>query len=213
MLTLVEAAVEAYLAGRAAHDDPVLTAMERQAAEEDFPIVGPQVGRLLMVLAGALGARRVAELGSGFGYSALWFAKALPDDGQVWLTDTSAARLKQAAGYARRAGSAGKIRMRRGDALALIRRMEGPFDIIFLDADKARYAEALEAALPKLRPGGLFIADNVLWSGKVASPDPNDDDTRGILAFTDRLLAHPHLKTAIVPVRDGVSISLNLQPR
>jgi predicted O-methyltransferase YrrM len=211
MLEIVHPTIERYLERLPRHGDPILRQMEAQAAREDFPIVGPQVGRLLMTLALAINARRVFEMGSGFGYSGLWFAKALPDGGCVTLTDTSAARSKQAQDYFDQAREGDKAQCLVGDAIELVQQATGPFDIIFLDADKARYPLAFKAALPKLRPGGLLIADNVLWFGQVTEPNP-DSDTQGILEFTRLIYTTPMLSSSILPLRDGVSISLKRNP-
>ena len=204
---IVYPAVERYLHGVTPASPPVLRNMEARAAKEGFPIVGPLVGRLLALLAKAVQARTVFELGSGFGYSALWFASALAEDGRVVLTDTSAAHLQEARSYFEEAGQASKAEFQAGDALERVLVYPEPCDIIFIDMDKARYPLALAAALPKLRSGGLLIADNVLWSGRVAQPRP-DADTAGIQQFTRALYATRELSTTILPLRDGVSVSL-----
>lgn len=206
---IIYPAIERYLHEATPASPPVLRKLEARAAKEVFPVVGPLVGRLLALLAGAIQARTVFELGSGFGYSALWFASALPSDGRVVLTDTSAAHLKQAQGYFEEAGETSKAEFQRGDALELVRAYPGPCDIIFIDMDKARYPAALAAALPKLRSGGLLIADNVLWSGRVAQPRP-DADTAGLQEFTRALYAARELATTMLPLRDGVAVSLKL---
>ena len=207
MIELLHPKIEQYLAKLAAHDDSVLRAMEAKAAREEFPIIGPQVGRLLLLLTRAVGAKRIFEMGSGFGYSALWFAKGLPANGRVTLTDTSATRAREARRYFTHAKQARKMVQLVGDAIELIRSQPGPFDIIFLDADKARYPLALRAAWPKLRSGGLLIADNVLWFGQVLERHP-DADTQGILEFTRLIHTTPGMCSSVLPSRDGVSISL-----
>ncbi len=210
MLELLRPEIARYLARLPSHDDPVLRRMERQAAREEFPIVGPKVGQVLMLLARAIGAKRIFEMGSGFGYSGLWFAKALPKDGRITFTDISAQRSRQARHYMAQAHQQRKVTYLVGDAIALIRRARGPFDVIFLDADKARYPLAFKAAWPKLRRGGLFIADNLHWSGLVAKPRP-DVETRGILAMTRLLYTTPGLISSILPLRDGVSVTLKVR--
>ena len=184
--------------------------MEARADRADFPIVGPLVGRLLWILARAIGARRVFEMGSGFGYSGLWFARALPRGGRVTLTDTSPERSRQARRYFQRARQADKMVFLVGDAMELVSQADGLFDLIFLDADKARYPLALRAALPKLRRGGVFIADNVLWFGRVLNRRPNAE-TSGILEFTRLIQTDQRLATSILPIRDGVSVSLKIR--
>lgn len=206
---LVHPKIDAYLGQFSSHDDEVLRVMEQQAEREDFPIVGPQVGRLLMSLAKAIGARRIFEMGSGFGYSGLWFAKALLPGGRLTLTDTSMERLNEAKAYFKQAGYERKLECLAGDAIELIAKARGPFDAIFLDADKARYPLAFQTAWPKLRLGGLFIADNVLWFGRVLNRHP-DEDTQGILGFTRLLFETPGALSNIIPLRDGVSLSLKI---
>ena len=208
-LDIVHPSIARYLERLPKSEDPILREMERKAERESFPIVGPQVGGLLRMLARAIGARRVFEMGSGFGYSGLWFAKALPAGGRITLTDTSATRLKQARAYFERAGQADKVECLTGDAIELIQQAPGPFDVIFLDADKARYPLAWKVALPTLRPGGFFIADNVLWSGRVIGQHP-DAETQGILAFTRLIHLTPDVASCILPLRDGVSVSLKV---
>ena len=207
MLTLLPRNIEAYLAKRASHKDTVLRKMEQKADREGFPIVGPQVGQMLLLMARSINATRIFEMGSGFGYSALWFAKALPASGCVTLTETASTRSLEAEAFFRKARKKSNAQFLIGDAIELIAKEQGQFDVIFLDADKARYPLAFKVALPKLRRGGLFIADNVLWSGQVAEPSP-DADARGILEFTDLIFGTRGITSSIIPLRDGVSISL-----
>ena len=208
-MTIVTPEIEAYLdalAGPTPAREPVRAAMERLAAERAFPIVGPHVGRLLAILAGALGARRVLELGSGFGYSAYWFARAVGPGGEVHCTDLDAENRRQALSFLGQAGLADRIRYHLGDALERARGLQGPFDIIFNDVDKEHYPETVELAVGLLRPGGLFITDNTLWKGRVAAPAAGDLTTAAVLEFNRLVTAHPRLQTVIVPLRDGLAI-------
>lgn len=207
-MDLVDPAIERYLSDLAPSDDPVLREMERLAAERSFPIVGPQVGRLLYVLAAASGARRVFELGSGFGYSAYWFARAVGPDGEVVLSETSAENAALAARFLERGGLGERVRIEVGDGLERIAGETGPFDIVFNDVDKAQYPRVLERAAAALRPGGLLISDNMLWRGAVLEPAPSDAATRGVQELTRRLYAAERFVTALLPLRDGVSVSL-----
>lgn len=209
-MDLVDPAVDRWLAGRAALADPVLSEMERLAAERDFPIVGPQVGRLLEVLARAAGARRVLELGSGFGYSAFWFLRGLPRDGSIVLTDGSSERCREAAGFLSRAGNEGRFRVEVGDAFETAAREAGPFDIVFADVDKHDYPRAHDVADRLLRAGGLLVVDNMLWYGKVLEPPADDRATAGVLALHDRLLSSGRFASATLPVRDGVTVAVKL---
>jgi predicted O-methyltransferase YrrM len=208
LVDLVHPNVDRYLGELARSTDPVLIEMERLAVDRAFPIVGPQVGRLLYVVAASISARRVLELGSGFGYSALWFARAVGPDGRVVLTESSPERAAEAEGFLRRSRLIDRARIEVGNALEIAERLEGPFDIIFNDVDKQDYPAALEIAIDRLRPGGLFISDNMLWRGEVIDGDATDAATRGVLELTRRLYASDRLATTLVPVRDGVTVSV-----
>ena len=207
-MDIVNPAIEEYLRRVAPPGDEVLAEMERLADRRRFPIVGPLVGRLLYLLARSIGAREVFECGSGFGYSAYWFARALPADGRVILTEGSAENCASARGFLGRASLIGKAVIEKGDALEILPRYPGPFDIIFCDIDKRDYPRVYSLMKPRLRSGGLFLCDNMLWSGRVASEERQDDDTRGVRELTRLLYADRDLDTSIVPLRDGVGISL-----
>jgi len=203
---IVSGKVERYLEGLQPEPDPIRREMEALAARRGFPIVGPQVGQLLALLARTLGARRVLELGSGYGYSALWFARVLPPGGRVHLTDGSEENLARARGFLRRAGVLARARFHHGDALTVAARLAGPFDLVFNDIDKEGYPGVVEPAVRWLRPGGLLITDNALWYGKVAGRRP-DAATRGVQEYNRRVFSHPALESVILPLRDGVAIS------
>jgi caffeoyl-CoA O-methyltransferase len=203
---IVDERIEAYLDSLAAPVDPVLAAMETLAERRHFPIVGRQAGMLLAILAHASGARRVLELGSGFGYSALWFARALPAVGTVVCTDLSADNRDLAMGYFRTAGLAEKVDFRVGDALGCARTLSGPFDIVFNDIDKEDYPASIPVAVGLLRPGGLFITDNTLWSGRVADEKITDPTTTAIREFNRLLCARDDLDAVILPVHDGLAV-------
>jgi predicted O-methyltransferase YrrM len=207
---LVHPEVDRYLDGLARSTDPILLEMEDLAARRGFPIVGPQVGGLLHVVTASAGARRVLELGSGFGYSALWFARAVGSGGRVVLTEGSPERASEAEAFLRRAGVGDRARIEVGDALEIAARLREPFDIVFNDVDKERYPEVLELALALLRPGGLFISDNMLWQGSVLRPGAPEPAARGVLELTRRLYASERFRTTLVPLRDGVTIALKL---
>jgi predicted O-methyltransferase YrrM len=202
-------AIEAYLQGLDTTRDDVLLAMERLAAERDFPIVGPLVGRMLALLTRALGARRVLELGSGFGYSAYWFATALPADGELILTEKSAEDSRLAREFMARGGHPCRVRVEEGDALRIIDGLPGDFDIVFNDVDKQRYPETFGKAVPRVRIGGCFVSDNMLWGGRVLAGG-GEPTTQGVLELTRLLFAAPDLYTIILPVRDGLSLSLKM---
>ncbi len=212
MSGIVSPAIEAYLERITPPRDATLKEMEAVAARRRFPVIGPLVGRLLYVAARTLGARRVVELGSGFGYSAIWFARALGSDGRVVCIEGSAENGRRARDFHARAGVSDRVEWHQGDALEILPRLEGPFDIVFNDIDKKDYPKVLEPARQALREGGLLITDNLLWFGKVAEPDP-DASTRGILEFTRALYAAPDFFTTIVPLRDGVGLSFKCLSR
>jgi predicted O-methyltransferase YrrM len=205
-LNIVDPRLERYLEGLLDDPDPVQREMEELARRRGFPIVGPLVGRLLMLLAKATAARRILELGSGFGYSALWFARALPDDGEIVLTEYDRDDSDRSRDFLAGAGLAGKATFLVGDALQLVDSIAGPFDIVFIDVDKEQYPAALDKALPLLHPDGLLIADNVLWQGRVVDEKPPEPSTAGILEFNRRIHADPRLEVAMVPLRDGLAI-------
>ena len=202
--------------------DEVLTEMEAYARERRFPIVGPLVGRVLHQLVLLTNPTRIFEMGSGFGYSAYWMAKALrqPEAGII-CTDGSQENADRAAGYLTRGGIADRIDYRVGNALEIIDETEGDFDIIYNDIDKDGYPEAFRKAIPRLRSGGLFITDNMLWLGRVVTYDTDADvqgldeeeqwthkTTVGVKELTRLLYSSPDVFTTIIPLRDGVSVAI-----
>ena len=185
----------------------VIAEMEEQARMRDIPIVGPAVGTLLSVLAQSIAARRVFELGSAIGYSTAFFAEAVGPEGRVFYTDGGEKNAAEARGYLQRLGLLDRVEMRVGEAVGLLKATPGEFDVVFIDIDKDGYPEALEAAAPRVRPGGYLLADNVLWSGKVVDASIGDAATLGIREFNRRLFARDDFSSVIVPLRDGVAIA------
>ena len=186
----------------------VLAEIERQADERDIPIVGPAVGRLLLQYAQLINAKTVFEMGSAVGYSTIWWAMAVGDGGRVHYTDGSRKNADEARGYFERAGVADRIRVNVGDALELLSEEKGEFDIIFNDVDKEDYPRVFRLAIPRLRKGGLFVTDNVLWSGKIADHKIADSTTKAIREFNQMLYNSPGLFTTILPLRDGVAVAV-----
>jgi caffeoyl-CoA O-methyltransferase len=202
-------AINAYLHNLLPQSDSVLSEMERIGQEKGFPIIGPLVGRLLCQLAQLTQARRIFELGSGYGYSAVWFSKGMVADGKIISTDGSAANARAARQFFERAGIGSRVDFRVGDALTLLDQESGSFDIILNDIDKHEYPQAFEKAIPRLRKGGLLITDNVLWHGRVATGD-QQPSTLGVLKFNQLAYGSPDVLTTIIPLRDGVAVSLKL---
>jgi caffeoyl-CoA O-methyltransferase len=207
-VSIVDPAIERYLHDLANPQDPILREMELLGAERSFPIVGPQVGRLLHLLARSVSARRVIELGSGFGYSAYWFAKAVGPGGLVVMTEASPERAREAATFLKRGGLESRVRIEIGDALEIIDSNGGEFDIVFNDIDKEQYPRVFDRAVAALRPGGLLISDNMLWFGAVLDQDPAEASTRGVKELTRLLYESDDFQTVLLPLRDGVTVSI-----
>ncbi len=205
-MDIINPKIESYIASLAKADDPILTEMEERAARQDFPIVGPQAGRLLEMLARFAQAKRVLELGSGFGYSAYWFARGLAPGGVIHCTDLSAANRDLAMSFFRKAGLSERLIFHVGDALASARKLKAPFDIVFNDIDKKAYPESVETALALLRTGGLFITDNVLWKGRVVEGSNRDETAAAIVKFNEMVCGRRDLQTVILPLRDGLAV-------
>jgi caffeoyl-CoA O-methyltransferase len=201
-------AVEDYLYSLLPARDEVLTGIEAEAAKRDIPIVGPAVGRILYQLASMIGAKSVFELGSAIGYSTIWWARAVGEGGRVIYTDGDRKKAEEARRYFDRAGVAGRITVKTGDALEILSEEKTEYDIIFNDVDKEDYPRVFRLVLPRLRKGGLFVTDNVLWSGKVAQKNPSEASTKAILEFNRLLYGSPDFFTTILPIRDGVAVAV-----
>jgi predicted O-methyltransferase YrrM len=203
--------VENYLYGLLPPRSPVLSEMEDYAAQHDIPIIGPAVARLLTLLVQTSGAKRIFEMGSAIGYSTIWLAEAAGHRAQVFYTDGNPQNAARAQEYFRRAGVAKHIRVQVGNALELVKKAPGKFDLIFNDVDKHQYPAALTAALPKLKRGGLFVTDNTLWNGRAARPALSSDrDTLGVQEFNRLTYASTELYTVLLPLRDGVTVCRKL---
>jgi caffeoyl-CoA O-methyltransferase len=202
------APVDDYLYSMLPKRDGVLAEMEDYAAAHTVPIVGPAVGRILQQLALMIDAKTVFELGSAIGYSTIWWAQAVGEKGRVTYTDGDPKNAERARGYFDRAGVAGRITIHTGDALEYLSEQKQEFDIIFNDVDKTDYPRVLRLVSPRLRRGGLFITDNVLWSGRVAEKNPKSAETKAIVEFNRQLGASSEFMTTILPIRDGVAVAL-----
>jgi predicted O-methyltransferase YrrM len=202
---IVNPAVDRYLYSLLPPRDAVLAEMERRAAREDIPIIGPAVGRVLALLVRMTGARRIFEMGSAIGYSTIWLARAAGPRAKIFYTDGNPENARDAERYFKRAGVAGRVRILVGNALKLIDKVPGKFDLIFNDVDKAEYPEVFRKAVRRLKHGGLLVADNTLWFGRVTRK-ARDADTRGIQQFNRLAYASRELFPVILPLRDGVAV-------
>jgi caffeoyl-CoA O-methyltransferase len=184
-----------------------LVRMEAFARGSDFPIIGPACGQLCYLVARMIGARSVFELGSGFGYSTAWFARAVRENGGgvvVWDEELS----RDARRGLTKLDLVDQVEFHVGEAVETLRQQEGVFDLIFNDIDKAMYPESLPVIEEKLRPGGVLIIDNMLWHGEILDPDNKSDATRGIREFTKRITTDPRWSVSLVPIRDGMIVAL-----
>lgn len=200
--------VDDYLYSMLPKRDEVLAEMEDYATEHNVPIVGPAVARVLQQLALMINARTVFELGSAIGYSTVWWARAVGEKGRVIYTDGDSKNAQRARGYFQRAGVSNQITLHTGDALEFLSEQKQEFDIIFNDVDKEDYPRVLRLVAPRLRKGGLFITDNVLWSGRVVEKNPTDARTKAILDFNRKLYDAKEFYTTMLPIRDGLAVAL-----
>ncbi len=202
---ITDARVEKYFYGLLPRRDRVLAEMEAYARSHDVPIVGPAVGRFLALLVQLIQARRIFEMGSAIGYSTIWLARAAGRGANVYYTDGDPANAERAGEYFRRARVADRIKILVGNSLDLIQKVGGTFDLIFNDVDKHYYPQVFRLAVPRLRRGGLFVTDNVLWSGRVTGKT-SDPDTRGIQRFNHLIYSSRQLVSTILPLRDGLAV-------
>ena len=200
--------VDDYLYSMLPKRDAVLAEMEDYATEHKLPIVGPAVSCVLQQLAIMINARTVFELGSAIGYSTIWWAQAVGEKGRVIYTDGDSRNAERARSYFARAGVSNRVTLHIGDALEVLSEQKQEFDIIFNDVDKEDYPRVLRLVAPRLRKGGLFITDNVLWSGRVAEKNPTDARTKAILEFNRKLYDSKEFYTTLLPIRDGLGVAL-----
>ena len=209
-MDIVNPEIELYMAARSSRlEEPVMLEMEAEAAERNFPIVGRNVGITLEVLARSVRARRVIELGSGFGYSGYWHSRAVGRDGELHLTDGDPENERKAQDYLGRAGLWHPVTYHVGDAVTSMNALDGEFDVIYDDIDKDGYPDAWRAARERVRIGGLYICDNVLWSGRVLDDKP-DARTQAILEHNALIAEDERYVSTIVPTRDGVMVAVRV---
>lgn len=204
---IVAADVESYIDRLANRGTDAQRGIEAQG--RGWPIVGPAEGNLLFVLARAIGARRVLELGTAIGYSGTWLARALPEDGELVTVERDAETADLARKNFETAGVASKVRIEVGEATDALQRVRGPFDLVFNDIDKSAYLAVLPHCLRLLRVGGLLLTDNVLWSGEVARGS-RTREARTIRGYNEALARDSRVVAAIVPLRDGVSVAVKV---
>jgi caffeoyl-CoA O-methyltransferase len=205
---IVDEQVEAYAEAHTTHDGELFDRLaEETRAKTTAPqmMVGRIEGRFLATLVALHGARRILEIGTFTGYSAISMASALPADGELITCDVDPEATSIARRYMDESGHGDKIDLRLGPALETLESLDGPFDIVFIDADKPTYRNYYEASLPLLADDGLLIADNVLWSGRVVEPD-GDESTRAIKEFNEHVAADERVESVMLTVRDGMTL-------
>ena len=207
----IDSAVADYIEGLAARGDAPLRAIEDEGLADEWPIVGAAEGSFLHILARAIGARRILELGAAIGYSGTWWARALPSDGELITVEADPETAKLAEANLAKTGVRDRVTILVGPAQEIIEDLEGPFDLIFVDINKEGYPAVLEPCIRRLRVGGLLVTDNVLWKGAVADPKDRTKDTAAIRAYNERLARDARMLAAILPLRDGVSVALKLR--
>jgi predicted O-methyltransferase YrrM len=201
--------VQEYLTSLVPPREPELQKMEEYAEKHDFPIIGPVCGYYCYQLARMINARSIFELGSGYGYSTAWFAKALQENGggvlhhTVWDEDLS----ERARNHLSALGSANLVQFHVAEAVATLRQTQGPFDIIFNDIDKEAYPDSLPVIKEKLRHGGILIIDNILWSGRAYDPQNQDKSTEAIRRFTRDITTDLDWIVSLIPARDGMIVA------
>lgn len=205
MKSFTEKKVEKYMYDILPKRDVVIAEMESYAKKHDVPIIGPAVARMLYLFAQICGAKRIFEMGSAIGYSTIWLARAAGPEAEIYYTDGDPANAARARSYFERAGVESRIRILVGDAVKLLDQVPAEFDLVFIDVDKPAYPAAVRKAVGRLRSGGLLVADNVLWSGKVAG-GAKDASTRAIRQFNKIIYSTPELFPVIIPLRDGVAV-------
>jgi predicted O-methyltransferase YrrM len=215
MSQIVPDPIEQYLATIHGSADDVIEQIEREGRAAGLPLVQAPSGRFLRTLAFAVGARHMLEIGTAVGFSALWMAGALPPEGRLISIELDAQRAEMARANIARAGKTAQISVIVGDAMRYVHKVSGPFDLIFQDSQKHLYEPMLDRLVALLGTGGVLVSDNVLWSGEVVEgyinpPQRDPSDTQALRQYTRRLMNDSRLFTTILPVGDGLAISVKV---
>lgn len=205
---------EEYLERLLPERDLLLQEMERFADEYGIPIADPEVATFLEITVQAIRARRVLEVGTAIGYADIFMARAMSSQGRVVTIDTSAEMIAKAKAYVKRAGVEDQVEFHKGPAMTVIPTLEGPFDLVYLDAVKEEYRDYLDLALPLMGTGGIVVCDNVLWRGQVASgrlvAEQYRQSTEALQGFNEYFTHHPQLLAQILPVGDGLAYGVKV---
>ena len=208
-MSILEPKIEQYLNDLLPERNRVVREMEEYAEANNFPIVGPMVGRLCYQMVKSINAKRIFEMGSGFGYSTYWLARGLAGDGKIIFTEYSQENIKRTEDFLGKTQVLTKVEIIHGDAIEALENRDEEFDLILNDIDKEYYPKSLKVILPRLRKGGILITDNLIWNARVVEAEP-DAQTRSIMEYTKMIYDSPDLWTTIIPLRDGVGISYKL---
>ncbi len=210
MAEIVTAEVEQYALEHTSPPGELLAGVEERTrtefADRSGMMVGALEGRFLEALVFGMGARRILEIGTFTGYSSISMAAGMPRDGKIVTCELAPAHIELARRHIAASPYADRIEIREGPALETIAGLDGPFDLVFIDADKGSYLDYYEATLPKLAPRGMLVADNTLWSGRVLDPNDQSEDTAAIRRFNDRVRSDPRVVCVQLPIRDGVTL-------
>jgi caffeoyl-CoA O-methyltransferase len=208
-----QAALDAYLAGRFWAEDQLLKDLRADIAARAPRInISPEAGAALATLVHAVRATRVLEVGTLFGYSGTWLARALPEGGHLDTLELSPVHAEAARQWFDRAGLDGKVTVHLGDAGETLATLAGPYDMVFIDADKEGYPSYLDHALRLVRPGGLILADNIHQRGRLAAAAQDDGSVRAIQAYVERIATDPRLQSTVLPLGDGLSLTVVSAP-
>lgn len=203
--------VAGFLGPRYWPEDELQQAVVADTAQRGRPIeVSPETGKLLSVLVRAAGATRILEIGTLFGYSGIWLARQLPEGGRLDTIEVNDVHADAAAKWFERAGLSDRVTIHRGPGADVLETLPGPYDVVFVDADKESYPRYAAMAIDRLRPGGMLIVDNSVWSGRIADPNDDDPSTTAIRAMHDFLAASDRVIATTIEVGDGLAIAVKL---